>query len=70
MAIPGHITLLKNITAIQIQDAEDGKQHYGRVSPLAKGAELQPCGDGFMHGTATVECEGRLYFVFLQDVEG
>ena len=63
------ITLLKNIVAIQIQPAQNGREQMGVISQLPKGAELSFCGDGFNARTMKVACGGQHYFVFLQDVE-
>jgi hypothetical protein len=62
-------TLSKPITGIQLV-LEDGKQgRLGNVLQLAPGSRLDFCGEGYDTRTVKVRCEGKFYFVFLQDLE-
>jgi hypothetical protein len=69
MPIPAQLTLPKDIVAIQIEPSTDGSRSYGLLSCLPQGTELIISGDGFNHRTAKVLCNGKLYFVFLRDLE-
>jgi hypothetical protein len=64
------IILSKDITAVSILGTEDGTPPYGRIEKLARGTKLMVLGDGFNDRSVKVQCNGRLYFVFLQDIEG
>jgi hypothetical protein len=62
-------TLSKTIAGIQLVSA-DGKQgKLGCVSQLRPGSRLDFCGGGYDARTVKVRCEGKFYFVFLQDLE-
>jgi hypothetical protein len=63
------MTLLKKIAAIQIERTEDGKQRFGLISELPRGARVSVCGQGFNARTVKVQCNGQYYFVFMQDIE-
>ena len=63
------MTLLKNIAAIELRPAEDGKPSLSAITQLPRDSELQMCGPGFNPRTVKVRSSGQLYFVFLQDLE-
>lgn len=67
--LPRHIALPKNIAAIQIQHAEDGRSQLGVIAELPESAELDVCGEGFNARTVKVRWAGQYYFVFMQDIE-
>jgi hypothetical protein len=62
------IVLCKSISALAI--ARDHARQYGHIEQLPTGATLILMGDGFNGRTVKVQCNGRYYFVFLQDIEG
>ena len=64
----GTLTLSKEISALELVSTNNGA-HAGKITPVPKGACLQVCGSGFNERTIKVRWEGRLCFVFLQDVE-
>jgi len=57
------IVLRKNIAALAIEADQSGHHRYGLIEQL-------PIGEGFNGRTIKVECNGRYYFVFVQDIEG
>jgi len=65
-------TLSKPISGIQLLPVE-GKQgrlgRLGNVLQLARGSHLELCGGGYDARTVKVRCEGKFYFVFLQDLQ-
>ena len=63
----GSFTASKDIFALELVPASNGS-HSGGVRRVPKGAYLQVCGNGFNERTVQVRWEGRLCFVFLQDV--
>jgi hypothetical protein len=63
----GSFTASKDIFALELVPASNGS-HSGGVRRVPKGANLQVCGNGFNERTIQVRWEGRLCFVFLQDV--
>ena len=62
-----NLTISKDIFALELLPASGGS-HSGGVRRVPKGAYLQVCGQGFNDRTIQVRWEGRLCFVFLQDV--
>jgi hypothetical protein len=62
------ITVSKEISALELISTNSGS-HSRQITPVPKGACLQVCGQGFNERTIQVRWEGRLCFVFLQDVE-
>jgi hypothetical protein len=63
------IILSKNIAAMAVEAAEGGKPQYGPLGQLPRGTQVTVVGDGFNDRTVRVQCNDRLYFVFLQDIE-
>ena len=63
------ISLLRSISAVQLVDDEHGGAKLGGVSQLGPGSKVQCCGDGFDQYTVKVRAKGRIYFVFLEDLE-
>jgi hypothetical protein len=63
------VTLLKNIAAIELRPAEDGKPSLSAITQLPRDSELQICGPGFNPRTVKVSSSGQFYFVFLQDLD-
>jgi hypothetical protein len=63
----GSLTISKDIFALELLPTHGGA-HSGGVRRVPKGAYLQVCGQGFNDRTIQVRWEGRLCFVFLQDV--
>jgi hypothetical protein len=62
-------TLSRPIAGIQLVPV-DGKQgKLGSVSQLHPGSRLDFCGGGYDALTVKVRCDGKFYFVFLQDLE-
>jgi hypothetical protein len=64
------IILSKAISALAIEADECGGRQCGPIGQLSTGARLMPVGDGFNERTVKVQCHGRFYFVFLQDIGG
>jgi hypothetical protein len=62
-------TLSRNIAGIQLVPVEGKQGRLGIVSQLPPGSRLEFCGDGYDTRTIKVRCEGKFYFVFLQDLE-
>ena len=62
-------TLSKTIAAIELLPVEGKEGRLGNVSQLRPGSRLDFCGDGYDTRTVKVRCEGKFYFVFLQDLE-
>ena len=62
------ITVLNEISALELISNISGS-HSRQITPVPKGACLQVCGQGYNERTIQVRWEGRLCFVFLQDVE-
>jgi hypothetical protein len=60
----------KDISAIQIEQTDDGKARLGMLAPIPEGAELEVCGTGFNNRTVKARWRDRFYFVFLQDIQG
>ncbi|HSU31293.1 MAG TPA: hypothetical protein VLJ11_08655 [Bryobacteraceae bacterium] len=63
----GSLTISRDIFALELLPANSGA-HSGGIRRVPKGAYLQVCGQGFNDRTIQVRWEGRLCFVFLQDV--
>lgn len=61
--------LWKSIAVIRVIANEEGDLHYGGISELPKGAEVDLCGGGFNERTVKVHWRGEFFFVFLQDLE-
>src|SRR3954451_16622500 len=68
LPLPQIITVPQDIAALELLPTPSGA-HAGRLTPVPKGARLEICGRGFTERTIQVRWEGRLGFVFLQDVE-
>jgi hypothetical protein len=72
--IPGYFPLpqtaivSKEIAALELLPTHNGA-HAGRITPVPQGTCLEVCGRGFTERTIQVRWEGRLGFVFLQDVD-
>ena len=62
-------TLSNEIPAMELIPAPNGETRLGPVSRIPEGAELEACGQGFNDRTLKVRCQGKFYFVFLQDLE-
>jgi hypothetical protein len=62
------LTVSQDIAALELLPTHRGS-HSGRITPVPKGARFEVCGPGFTERTIQVRWEGRLCFVFLQDVE-
>lgn len=60
--------LAKNIAAIELVAAENGKPHLGPVLQLPNGSLLDVCGDGFNERTVKIRSNGKFYFVFRSDL--
>lgn len=58
------------LSAIQIEQTEDGKARLGMIAPIPEGAELEVCGSGFNDRTVKARWQNKFYFVFLQDIQG
>jgi hypothetical protein len=69
MEVPASITLPKDIAAIQLERTENGEERLGVISQLPRDTHLRVCGQGFNPRTVKVQCLGRYYFVFVQDIE-
>ena len=69
MFLQESIVLYKNISALAIDADQCGARRYGLIEQLATGARVILIGDGFNDRTVKVQCNGRYYFVFLQDIE-
>jgi hypothetical protein len=63
------IILSRDIVAIAIEGTEGTNPQHVAIARLSSGTEVRIVGDGFNHRTARVECNGSVYFVFLQDIE-
>jgi len=61
--------LPKNIAVIRLVGNEERGLHFGGVSELPEGAEVDLCGEGFNERTVKVQWHGEFFFVFLQDLE-
>jgi hypothetical protein len=66
--VQGVLTVPQALSALELLPAHRGA-HSGRITPVPKGTRLQVCGRGFNERTVQVRWEGRVGFVFLQDVE-
>ena len=66
--VPRLLTAPQALSALELLPAHSGA-HAGRLTPVPKGTRLQVCGQGFNERTIQVRWEGRVGFVFLQDVE-
>lgn len=62
-------TLSKNISVIQLVQDKEGSTRLGIISELAKGTQIDVCGDGFNQRTVKIHSRGHFYFAFLQDIE-
>jgi hypothetical protein len=58
----------KDISAFELIPTENGTR-LGPIASIPKGARLETYGLGFNERTIKARCEGRFYFVFLQDLE-
>jgi hypothetical protein len=65
--LPQTVTVSKDIAALELLPTRNGA-HTGRITPVPQGTCLEVCGHGFTERTIRVRWEGRLGFVFLQDV--
>ncbi len=63
------ITLEKELSAIEIVKTETSPHCTGGFANLPQGSRLEICGVGFNHRTCKVRCQGRLFFVFQQDIQ-
>lgn len=61
--------LTRNISAIESISDLDGNMRLGMIVQLPEGAEVRVCGPGFNERTVKVCCEGRFYYIFMEDVE-
>jgi hypothetical protein len=67
--LPQTVTAPKDLVALELLPTCNGT-HTGRIAPVPQGTRLEICGQGFTDRTIQVRWEqGRLGFVFLQDVE-
>jgi hypothetical protein len=64
MFLQQRLTLSKDTPAFVI-GRESGAGH---IEQLPGGTEVTVVGEGYNHRTMRVQCKGRLYFVFLQDI--
>ena len=64
------IVLCKNIAALAIEADQSGHHRYGLIEQLPTGASVMLIGEGFNGRTIKVECNGRYYFAFVQDIGG
>ena len=62
------LTVPKELSALELIATSNGTRSR-QFTPVPKGACLQVCGHGFNERTVKVHWEGRLCYVFLQDVE-
>jgi hypothetical protein len=62
------LTVSKEISALELISTNNGARSR-KITPVPKGACLQVCGHGFNERTIQVRWEGKLCYVFLQDVE-
>ena len=63
------VTLLHQISAIQLVRREDGSVKLGALGQLGAGTEVVVCGKGFNERTVKVRTEADHYFfVFQQDI--
>lgn len=69
MSLQQSIILCKNISALAVEADERGRQRCGLIEQLPTGSSVMLIGDGFNDRTVKVQCNGRCYFVFLQDIE-
>jgi hypothetical protein len=68
VSVQATVAVPKDISAFELIPAENGTR-LGPIVSLPKGAHLETCGLGFNERTIKARCEGRFYFVFLQDLE-
>jgi hypothetical protein len=61
--------LSEEILATELIPTQTGQMQLSPLSGLPKGTEIEICGEGFNDRTAKIRCRGRLYFIFLQDLE-
>lgn len=66
--VPLSHSLAKNIAAIELGAAENGKPRLGPVLQLPNGSLLDVCGDGFNERTIKIRSNGKYYFVFKSDL--
>src|SRR3982751_6078283 len=62
------IIVSQEIAALELLPTSSGA-HAGCLTPVPQGTRLEVCGRGFTERTIQVRWEGRLGFIFLQDVE-
>lgn len=61
--------LSEDILAMEVVPSATGEWGLGPVSKLPEGAEVEWCGQGFNDRTTKVRWRGKVYFVFLADLE-
>jgi hypothetical protein len=62
------VKLKKDVSALEIVRREPTAEHFGVLAQIAKGSEIEICGKGFNERTYRVRFQGRLFFVFRQDL--
>jgi len=62
-------SLSDDILAMEIVPAVAGEVRLGPIAKIPEGADLECCGQGFNERTVKVRWRGKVYFVFLQDLE-
>ena len=69
MPYQNRIILPKNISAFTIERSAGQEFRSGHIEELPRGAEIKVLGDSFDGRTVRVQCNDRLYVVFLRDIE-
>jgi hypothetical protein len=62
------LILQKDIAAIRVSSDRRGRPCLGLMERLARGSELQVCGEGFSKGTVKVRSGDQHYFVLRSSV--
>lgn len=57
------LVLRKDIAAIRVSSDQRGRPCLGLMERLARGSEVQVCGEGFSKGTVKVRSGDQCYFV-------
>jgi hypothetical protein len=62
-------TLSKDILTMELVPEPTGELCLGPVSKIPEGSDIECCGQGFNELTLKVRWRGKIYFVFLEDLE-
>jgi hypothetical protein len=68
LSFDDRLTLSKKICALSIKTDEAGQEHFGELTQIGPGCEVQICGPGYNERTVKILADGKPMFVFEADL--